>query len=126
MAATPQAACATLAGRRCDDALGAQGRGRGSDHDVNAGRLHEFGCTPDPKGTLTMKHPLYLLCGAVVLASSTLGAWVGHRVFGPRFERGLSDDARDRRRAVVQLRERRIIFWIWAVCIIVSLALAIG
>jgi len=71
-------------------------------------------------------HPLDLLYGAAVIAGSTLGARVGHRVFGPQFERGLSDDERGRRRAVVQLRNRRILVGVWAVCIIVSLAFAIG
>ena len=73
-----------------------------------------------------MHHPLDLLYGAGVIAGCTLGARVGHRVFGPQFERGLSDDPRDRRRAVVRRRERRILVGLWAVCIIVTLAFAIG
>ena len=75
---------------------------------------------------MTVHHPLDLLYGAVVIVTYPLGTRVGHRVFDPHFESRLSDDERCRRRAAVRLRERRFLVGLWAVCIIVTLAFAIG
>ncbi len=73
-----------------------------------------------------MKHPLYLLYGAVVLITFVAGARLSHRSAGQRWTADKDEADKERAFARVERAHRRLLVTGSILCVVVTLVLALS